>query len=154
MASIAYKKAYSEVLDILNHTKKEDVEKIPLEFINFLKENVATNYVPRLDHTMEIKDMHLKPETKAILAIIYRKFWCTPEELKEFDEKFNEKDLQYEQYKQEFAIKNELDSIFDKKTENQVENETNYKEEVKSLIKHKESFWSRMIRKFKALLGK
>ena len=80
MTNIAYRQAYSEVLDILNHMKKEDVEKISPEFIEYLKLNASKNYVSKLDHTLKIKDMKLNPKTKAVLAIIYRMFWRNEDE--------------------------------------------------------------------------
>ena len=76
MLSREYKKAISEVLDILNHTRKEDVDKISPAFMKFLKKNVDRMYKPDLDHTKKIKDMNLRKETLSILALINKKFWC------------------------------------------------------------------------------
>lgn len=75
MLSREYKKAISEVLDILNHTRKKDVDKISPAFMEFLKKNVDRMYKPELDHTKKIKDMNLRKETLSILALINKKFW-------------------------------------------------------------------------------
>jgi len=75
MLSRDYKKAISEVLDILEHTQKKDVDKIPIVFMEFLKKNVDRMYKPYLDHTKKIKDMNLRKETISILALIKKKFW-------------------------------------------------------------------------------
>ena len=49
MATLAYKEAYSEVLDILSHTRKEDVDKISPQFLDYLKSNSSKNYVSSSD---------------------------------------------------------------------------------------------------------
>ncbi len=98
MISNEYSEAFAETLDILNHTRKEDVLKISPKFIEYLKSNASQTYISNLDHSKEIKDMDLSIKTKAILAIIYKKFWCTEEEAKDFDSRLriNEKNYQLE----------------------------------------------------------
>ena len=44
MVSYEYSVAFSETLDILNHTRKEDVEKIPIKFLEFLRINALKIY--------------------------------------------------------------------------------------------------------------
>ena len=66
MVSVKYSEAAVEVLDILKYTREEDVKKIPERFMEFLESNKSKTYTPNLDHTKEIKDMELKPETEKI----------------------------------------------------------------------------------------
>ena len=93
MISVEYKEAISETLDILRHTKKEDVDKIPPRFMEFLKENASKTYKPNLDHTLKIDEMKLKSKTKAILAIIYEEFWCNNKERIEFNKKLRDNEI-------------------------------------------------------------
>lgn len=44
--------------------------------MNYLRDNCSTTYNPQLDHSMKVSQMELKPKTRTILAIIYRKYWC------------------------------------------------------------------------------
>ena len=44
MSEIEYSEAAVEVLDILNHTNKEDVQRIPQSFIKFLTDISSKNY--------------------------------------------------------------------------------------------------------------
>ena len=44
-----YRKAISEVLDILKHTRKEDVDKISIEFMEYLRKNASRTYIPNLE---------------------------------------------------------------------------------------------------------
>ena len=86
MVSVEYSEAITEVLDILNHMKKVDTDKIPAKFKQFLVENQSTSYHPKLNHTKKIKDMNLKEKTKNILAVIYNNYWCDEEKKKEFNQ--------------------------------------------------------------------
>lgn len=143
MTNIEYKKSISEVLDILEHTRKEDVDKISPKFINFLKNNKCDNYKPSLDHTKRIKEMNLRDTTIGILSIINSKFWCTPEQ----KELFNDKLKQNERiYQEELREKYNPDNIFSKKQENIVESENNQIQ----LIEYKDSFFRKFINKIKS----
>lgn len=75
MMNREYRKACAEVLDILEHTRREDVAKISPLFIEYLRVNSDKTYKPNLDHSKRIKDMNLRKETLGILAIISKKFW-------------------------------------------------------------------------------
>ena len=133
MLNIKYSEAITETLDILEHTKKKDVEKISFKFMEYLKENKSKTYIPNLDHTKTIKDMNLKPETKAILAVIYRKFWCDSNKKSEYDIilKQNEKEYQNileQKYNTDKLFKNR-DTI--KNKDDSFEQETTYMVEYK-----------------------
>ena len=60
MVSVAYSEAAVEVLDILKHTRKEDVNKIPKKFIEFLENNKSKTYIANLDHTKTILEFRKK----------------------------------------------------------------------------------------------
>ena len=87
---INYREAIVEVLDILEHTNKFDVNKISPKFIEFLKKNRSQTYKSKLNYTKSIKDMNLNPKTQAILGLIYVKFWADKEEKEKFIYKINE----------------------------------------------------------------
>jgi len=109
MVNVEYKEAISETLDILNHMKKEDVIKISPKFMDFLKNNVSESYTPKLDHSKKIKDMQLNTKTKAILAIIYKKFWCTEKEANDFEKKLLLNEIVYQE---ELQKKYNSDNLF------------------------------------------
>jgi len=72
-----YGKAAVEVLDILDNTRREDVDKIPKRFIKFLVDIAEDDYVVNFDHSKPINELNLKEKTKEILGTIYIKWWCT-----------------------------------------------------------------------------
>lgn len=70
------KVALAEVYDIIQHSAKEVKEKIPANFMQFLKNNMSQEKV-NIDYRISIMEQqNLQPETKVILGIIYRDFLC------------------------------------------------------------------------------
>ena len=51
----AYKKAYTEVIEIIKYFPKEEYDKIPLEKINYYKENMDKNYNFQIDPNIELE---------------------------------------------------------------------------------------------------
>lgn len=147
MVNQVYAEAISETLDILEHTKKEDVDKISPKFMEYLRNNASPNYISNLDHSKKISDMDLKQKTKVILAIIYRKFWCDEEQKLEFDKKIKNNELIYQK---ELREKYNPDNIFKEK----VVKENNDIKENLSIIEYKESFFIRFIKKIKSLFNR
>lgn len=138
MVSIKYGEAAVEVLDILNHTREEDVKKIPKKFMEFLQNNKSKTYISNLDHTKDIKEMELKPETEAILGLIYMKYWANEEEKAQFQERIKKNEIAYQE---DLKAKYNTDNLFKQKD---FEN----KEELPTVIKQK-SFLQKIIDKIK-----
>lgn len=139
MVKEEYKESITEVMDILKHTKKEDVDKISPSFMKYLQSNVSTTYIPNLDHTYTIDKMQLKRETKVILAIIYRKFWCHQEDKQSFDKILIENEKNYQE---EMREKYNPDNIFKKEYT---------KDNNMQLIERKETLINKIINKIKSL---
>ena len=146
MVSIEYRKAISEVLDILEHTKKEDVNKISPEFIKFLNQNSDKEYIPNLDNTKRIKDMNLNEKTIGILSIINSKFWCTNEQKEKFKNKLKENEIQYQTELREKYNPDNLFKVRVAKTTNQ--------EATISMVDYKESIFIKLKNWFKQILKK
>ena len=105
------KKAVSEVIEILNHTDKQILEKIPQKFIDFLFENEDKDYIPNIDFYDENWENFIQEDTQAILALLYRDYIVSE------DEKMK---LLKEEQEEKLKIENELrekynpDNIFKK----------------------------------------
>lgn len=76
MTSIEYGEAAVEVLEILKNTNKQDVEKIPENFIQHLNDICSKTYKPTIDFSKPLEKMNLRDKTIDILAIICSKYWC------------------------------------------------------------------------------
>lgn len=141
MVSIDYSEATVEVLDILRHTKKEDVEKIPKEFITFLKENSSKTYIAKLDYTKKVDEMELRPKTQALLGLIYMKYWADEEGKKKFIEKIKKNEQTYRE-----VLDNDysLEKIFKKQ-----EKIPEQKHEETMLVETKDNIIQKIIKKIK-----
>ncbi len=133
MVSSEYSKSISEVLDILKHTNKDDVDKISPQFMKFLIENANKEHIPKLDHTKRIKDMGLNEKTIGILSIINTKFWCTPEQKEIFNDKLKENQRIYEEELRKKYDPNNLFKDMKIKVENNVEDSV-------AMVEYKEPF--------------
>lgn len=80
MMNQTYRRAATETLDVLAHTEQEAVDKIPRKFMEFLKENALDDYKPQLDHSKPMYEMDIMEETKGLLGLIYKHWWCDEEE--------------------------------------------------------------------------
>ena len=144
MVGVSFQEAAVEVLDILEHTNKKDVKKIPENFITFLKENSSKTYVSKLDHSKAIKDMELKPKTEAILGLIYMKYWADEKSKKAFENKIkaNEEILSKEE-----KVAFESNMFKEKIKEKNAIKQQNFPKEYK-----KENWFSKIIDRVKNFL--
>lgn len=146
MVSVEYSEAITEVLDILNHMKKVDTDKISKKFKKFLVQNQSTSYHPQLDHTKAIKDMELKEKTKDILAIIYSNYWCNEDEKLAFEKLLQENEKKYQK---ELREKYNPNNIFKEK-----EIKTNnYNKEILTIEK-KDTIITKIIKFIKGIFNK
>lgn len=96
MVDESYRNSMSEVLDVLNHSKKEILIKIPQNVLDFLVENSSKTYVSKLDHRKRIKDMGLSKNAEDFLSIIYRNYLCSEDKKIEYDQILKTNEKKYE----------------------------------------------------------
>ncbi len=146
-----YAEAYVEVLDILNHMSPADIAKVSKKFISFLEKNASKEYIANLDYSKKLKDMDLKDETKGLLAIMYKSYWCTEKEKEILQQKFyeNEKIYQKELYK-----KYNPDSIFVQKQENNSRIIDNNPSTEYHIVKYETSLFRRIMNKIRSFFRK
>ena len=142
MVDVEYREAIVEVLEILKHTDKEIIEKIPKDLLKMWEENKSKTYKPQLDYTKSLNEMNLKPKARALIAMIYREFICTNEEKKELYKKIREKEYIIEKQKETVYNADKLfENIEKKKEENKIEEDINLIkkenifEKIKNIIK-------------------
>lgn len=140
MQETQYSEAAVEVLDILNYTNKEDVQKIPQSFIRFLMDISSKTYKSNLNHELPISGLNLKEQTKELLGFMYITWWCSKDEQEEYKKQIHNNNTKKEEVKE---IYNSTDIFKNKKqsrvnpitqNENAIEaNITQYKE--KNILK-------------------
>ncbi len=139
------KKAVSEVIEILNHTDKEIVEKIPQKFINFLFENEDKDYIPNIDFYNEQWEKSIQEDTQSILAIIYRDYIVPEaERLELLEEEKQEREKQGALLREKYNPDNILKK--DRKNEDEIDSINNMQ-----LIEIKEVPWYKRL--FKGILS-
>ena len=90
MKEVEYSEAAVEVLNILNHTVKEDVIKIPQSFMRFLTNIASRSYKPRFNHEQPINGLNLQEKTKELLGFIYITWWSDEKEYEEYKKQIHD----------------------------------------------------------------
>ena len=144
-----YRNAFKEVYDILQNTEDELVEKIPDRFINFIKENMNVDYKTNIRKDIEIDKQKLLKETEAILSLIYRSYWETNEEKKEFAIKDEQEHNENEKRKKEEYQGKDIYEIFEKR-----KNINKVTLDNKLMVIEKESFIKKIFNKILSIIHK
>lgn len=144
-----YRNAFKEVYDILQNTEDELVEKIPDRFINFIKENMNVDYKINIRKDIEIDKQKLLKETEAILSLIYRSYWATNEEKKEFAIKDEQEHNENEERKKEEYQGKDIYEIFEKR-----KNINKVTLDNKLMVIEKESFIKKIFNKILSIIHK
>lgn len=83
-----YKRAYTELNEIIKELSKAELEKIPNELIRNIEINIDKEYKWKYDKSKTLLDQDLMSETKALIVEIYEKYLCPDDEKgfwKEYD---------------------------------------------------------------------
>lgn len=75
-----YSEAYSEVLEVIKYLPKEDYDKIPPKFINFLYSNFDEKSDFRYNIALPFEKQNLSEKAKVILAMLCKNCWTTKEQ--------------------------------------------------------------------------
>ena len=146
MENIEYANAYSEVLEILKNISKEDYEKLPSEKIDLFEKNANKNYNFQYDTNLTLDEQNVSKRAKAIIAILFRDYWATPEQREKILAKQNYDRIQIEKNKQK---QYNVDNIFKNK-----ERKVEILENSVSTIEYKESIFSKIKKRFKQTFKK
>lgn len=71
MLDMKYKKAYTEVLEVLKHLSPEEFAKIPKEKIDYYEKNQDKYYAFEIDPAIPIERQKLSKEANAILVSLF-----------------------------------------------------------------------------------
>ena len=145
MSTNDYSIAFSEVLDVLQHSEIEVLEKIPLEIIKKIKEKSSKEYISRMN---EDNNYSLSQKAKEILAVIYQDFLCDDEELEEYRQELFENQRKEEE---ELRKKYNSDNIF--KNKKTINNDNSISESMQ-IVKYKEPFFKKILNKIKMFFKK
>ena len=147
MISVKNQNAMAEVLWYLNGIKEDDINKIPKDIINFIKENASKEYNCTFDYNRPLKELHLLKETRGIIGMLCYKYWCTTKEQKEmYLKKLNSNEKNYQIKINE---KYNPNNLF--KNNNQEKNNIQNNENNTKMVEYKESILKRIFVKIKSM---
>lgn len=143
-----YKKAFSEVYEILSLVNCDLISKIPIKLLNFIELEKDNSYVPNFITSIPLEEQNLMKETIMILAIIKLNYWCSEEEKKEFTNMLNENEKIYQEKMNE---KYKLDNIFKKSIKKDIVEEKKILNSQVAIEKYKESIFNKIVNKVKCI---
>lgn len=131
---------------ILENSSKTIIEKIPIKFLDFMKDIASKTYEFNYDKSKSLNEQNLKPETRGLIALVYQDYICNDEEKKEYIRKSRlfanqMEDLKREKYNPDNLLKKQQQL---KNTEEVMTNEV-------AKIEYKESIFKRFINKIKSI---
>lgn len=112
MISDRYRKAYTEVLEILSNFPSSEYFKIPAEKIEFYKKNRDKNYSYKINTNADLSKQNISIEANAILVSLFRDYFATEKEKQALEKILKENQRQLEEEKRN---KYNPDDIFNKK---------------------------------------
>lgn len=137
-----YSKAYTEVLEIINHFSEDEYKKIPREKIDFFEENKDKDYNFKIDPNVDLAEQSISQNANAILVSLFRDYFATDKQkeiLKSLLQQNQEK-IEIEKYQ-----RYNPDNIFNNKTYKN--GSSDLKEEL-ALVEIKNQTWYRKILDF------
>ncbi len=114
-----YKKAYTEVLEIITYLSEDEAERIPANKLKFFMDNRDKNYNFKYDETIPFEENNIMFETKVIFVSLFKDYFATKKQKEKLEEiliknETKRQELLKEKYSYENLFKNS------KNTENNV----------------------------------
>ena len=129
---IEYRKAFTEILEILKYIPKSDYKKIPNKIIQTIKNNSENTYNFKIDTNKSLKEQNISNITKAIIENFYRDYWVTDIERKKIIQEQNKKRAKIEEEKRKKYNPDDLFKNKDQRTTIKIEeNKEKYPIEIK-----------------------
>lgn len=139
MINNTYARAYTEVLEILKHFPEEEYKKIPVEKINFYKDNMDKNYKFTIDPEIDLANQNISKEANAIIVTLFRDYYATEEQKVKINEIL---DLNQKKEELEKRKKYHPDDIF--KNNEQLHKNSVFSDTSTQLMEYQEPFFIRL----------
>lgn len=139
----AYKRAYTEVIEIIKYFPNEEYAKIPLEKINYYKENMDKDYNFKINPNIELEKQNISREANAILVTLFNDYFATDRQKEILNNLLKQNQQILEELKQEKYNPSNLFMQSKTQQQNTVTIQGNNSEN--SLIEIKENFFTKFI---------
>lgn len=141
-----YARAYTEVIEIINHFSEEEYNKIPKEKIEYYENNKDTNYVFKIDPNIDLDKQNISKKAYSILISLFRDYYATDRQKEILDNLLMQNEQKLEEEKLKKFNPNEIFRK-DKKNEKKIE-------EVSLIIVEKEKWYKKIFNYFKNIFKK
>lgn len=145
---ITYEKALAEAFAVIMKLEFSDIQKIPDEFLNTLKNNMDQEYYTTLNIDEEYIDNNLSEDTKGILGLVYRDYLTDESERKELVEGENKSEEEYQEVLRDMF---QSDLVFKNNDINEEKKEV--KQEVRTIKQEELKWYEKLKIKIKKALG-
>lgn len=139
----AYKRAYTEVIEIIKYFPNEEYAKIPLEKINYYKENMDKDYNFQINPNIELEKQNISKEANAILVTLFNDYFATDRQKEILNNLLKQNQQKLEKQKQEKYNPSNLFRQSKTQQQNTVTLQKNNSEN--SLVEIKEKFFTKFI---------
>lgn len=139
----AYKRAYTEVIEIIKYFPNEEYAKIPLEKINYYKGNMDKDYNFQINPNIELEKQNISREANAILVTLFNDYFATDRQKEILNNLLKQNQQILEEQKQEKYNPSNLFMQSKTQQQNTVTIQENNSEN--SLIEIKENFFTKFI---------
>ena len=144
---LLYQKAYVELYEMIKMLSDEERGKIPEYFIQYIYNNMDTNYKFSIDNEKGLLEQDYMVETKALIVKLYEKYFSTESE-KEFWNKYHK--LCFNMIEEQKRKNYNYDNIF--KQHVSIENKpTEPVPQEQALVEIKQGFFAKFIKKVKTI---
>mgnify|MGYP004684760551 FL=1 len=146
------KDIYSEVYAILNMIGKEDIDKLPKDIYNIIKEEKSSEYNPVYATTVALDRQVVKKESISIIAFLHLNYWCDEEEKIKLRELFDENEYKYQEelkQQEEQEVEQEDEEIQDDNNEIEIG-----KEFLSMIVYKEENFVQKIFNKIRRLFSR
>lgn len=143
IGNIEYVQAYTEVNCLLKYFPNEYINKLPSKLLAMIQEKSDEKYNIIVDVNKDLESQNISKKAKDILVVLKYHYWSDESEKENLKKSFYENELAFQE---ELSKKYNSDNLFKNKKSNESENV--------SIIEHKESWFSKLFKKFKNLFKK
>lgn len=141
--TMEYRQSLTELNTIIHYMDIEYLKKLPQKFIEFINSNMDKDYIPNIDKNTPINEQNLKNDTKVLLSLLYRNYWCDREKKITL---IQEDLVAKNNYEKKLREKYNPDNIFKNKSNVAEMNiESTNEEKHTELIEYKEQKWYQKI---------
>lgn len=136
---------------ILDNISQDVLNKIPIKYINFMKDIASTTYKFDYDKTKKLNEQNLKPETRGLISLVYSDYIC---DTKEKERYLNNCQNYLKMKEKEVREKYNPDKLFKNKQQESTTESQQFKNDVAMVECKEKNFLQKTFDKIKHLFKK